>query len=235
MGKLFGLRSTGGRLRGVLLVSGLVLIVLGVALLLGAQAQASDGPFTVRPEASDLALFGKPLSNERPVFRSWAQTELKPGIGPVVPARLRIPALGIDTAVEETGTFKGNMDVPDNIWEAAWLKTGPRPGDRGNAVIAGHKDSTRGTAIFWDLGKLKAGDRVYVSDQYGWELTFEVTEVQSYAREAAPLDRIFGPGNENRLNLITCDGNFQSDQLTYDKRLVVFTRLVPDTSRLLKD
>jgi LPXTG-site transpeptidase (sortase) family protein len=182
---------------------------------------------TVQEGVSDLEMFGKTISSDLPTWTNYASLpELRPGTGSVVPVRLRIPALGVDTEVEGVGLRNGAMDVPGNIWNAGWLNTSPRPGEVGNAVLDGHKDSVRGRAIFMELGKLKPGDKVYVSDEYGYELTFEVFEVQSYFLQDAPLARLFGPSAEKQLSLISCDGNFMREQLTYNKRVVVYTRLI---------
>ena len=180
--------------------------------------------YTIQRDVPDTDIFGKSLSHEYP---SALSTNLQPGTGAIVPTRLRIPALGIDTDIESVGLYKGLMDVPTNIWNAAWLKTGARPGDAGNAVIDGHKDSISTAAIFWNLDHLKAGDKIYVSDRYGWELTFEVSEVDSYDTDQAPLDRVFGSNTtDHNLNLITCDGVFDIHQHAYTKRLVVYTHQV---------
>ncbi len=213
------------------LIGGLALVIMGLGLSLQPLVQASDEPgellnaSSVRPEVSDMAMFGKKLSVNR-MLPSLSMASLQPTTDPIMPTRLRIPALAIDTNVEQVGLHNGNMDVPNNIWNAGWLTISPKPGEVGNAVLDGHKDSVRGTAVFWSLGSLKAGDKIYVSDFKGDELTFEVTEVQSYTQATAPLDRIFGPSDEKHLNLITCDGTFIRDQHTYDKRLVVYTKLV---------
>jgi LPXTG-site transpeptidase (sortase) family protein len=210
-------------------LAGLLLIGLGLTLLLWqplSTVSGDGGSSSVRPEVSDLEMFGKELSTSR--LQHHAQTDpstLTPVSGPIVPVRLRIPALNIDTDVEELGLYNGAMDVPTNIWNAGWLKTGVRPGETGNAVIDGHKDSVHGTAIFWELGKLKPGDKIYVSDQGGNELTFEVRQVKSYTLKDIPLDQIFGPSGEKQLNLISCDGRFVRDQHTYDRRVVVYTQL----------
>ncbi|NWJ98555.1 MAG: carboxypeptidase regulatory-like domain-containing protein, partial [Chloroflexi bacterium] len=181
---------------------------------------------TVQEGVSDLEMFGKPLSSDQTTWANHASLPaLQPGAGPVMPVRLRIPALGVDTEIEGVGLRNGAMDVPSNIWNASWLNTSPRPGDVGNAVLAGHKNSVHGSAIFMELGKLQPGDKIYVSDMYGYELTFEVFDVQSYLLQDAPLGRIFGPSSEKQLNLISCDGNFIREQLTYNKRIVVYTRL----------
>jgi LPXTG-site transpeptidase (sortase) family protein len=231
MRRNFGFIFT-GKARNWQLAGGILLIMMGVILSLQPLAQAyndpglSDNTSSVRPEVSDLEMFGKKLSTDKPLFQSLAQAELKPSNDPVQPSRLRIPAIEVDTLIEEVGLRDGNMDVPNNIWNVGWLKNSPKPGEAGNAVLAGHRDSVAGTAVFWNLNLLKAGEKVYVSDGAGNELTFEVTEVQSYSLTDAPMLRIFGPADEKQLNLITCDGTFVRQDHTYDHRLVVFTKLV---------
>ena len=220
-----------GRGRNWQRLAGAGFIILGLSLALQSLAQAAyfpasdDTQASVRPGVPDMLMFGKKLTTTKLTPHQVA-AELKPGDGPVLPSRFRIPVLAIDTEVEAVGLHNSNMDVPGNIWNVGWFKNGPMPGETGNAVIAGHKDSVKGSAIFWDLGKLQVGDKIYVSDANGSELTFEVSEVQSYATNDAPLGRIFGPDQEKHLNLITCDGDFIANRYTYDKRLVVFTRLL---------
>jgi sortase (surface protein transpeptidase) len=140
--------------------------------------------------------------------------------------RLRIPALGLLTAIEPVGLHAGAMDVPTNVWHVGWFHLGPRPGDVGNAVIDGHLDSTTGPAIFLDLHNLHVGDRIYVTDRAGIERGFVVTELHSYSLSDAPLARIFGPTTGRHLNLITCSGTWQARAHLYDQRLVVYTRLL---------
>ena len=214
-------------LAGLLIMAG---AGLGWQSLVQADAPWGDGNQqsieSIKSGVSDYAMFGKTLESA-PVSLAHQITELKPGSGPVVPVQLRIPALSINTTVEPVSLLKsGAMDVPNNIWSAGWLQSNPRPGDIGNAVIDGHKDSTRGGAIFWNLGQLKVGDKIYVSDDGGYELTFAVTEVTQYDTDQAPLDRIFGPTDSRQLNLISCAGTFLHDQYTYDQRVVVYTQLV---------
>lgn len=210
--------------------------MLLVALILGLQplVHAADNPdqiptYTVQSDVSDQEIFGKSLTSSRPLKAFSSSVETHPATGPIVPAGLRIPALGIDTSVETVGLKNGNMEVPTNIWNVGWLKDSVLPGGVGNAVIAGHKDSVRGAAIFWNLGQLKPGDHIYVSDANGSELVFEVTEVGSYLNSEVPLMQLFGPSDQKRLNLITCDGTFSRQQHNYDRRLIVYTRLVDET------
>ncbi len=145
----------------------------------------------------------------------------------VIPNKIKIPSIQVDTFVERVGVTKeGNMDVPKNIWNTAWFGNGGyRPGDPGNAVIAGHLDAPGTVAVFWNLDKIKVGDKVILTDQSGKTMTFEVYDKQVYPINNAPLQTIFGPSNEAHLNLITCGGTFDRSAHIYNKRLVVYTRL----------
>lgn len=145
----------------------------------------------------------------------------------IIPYKIKIPSISIDTFVERVGVASdGSMDTPKNIWNTAWFGNGGyKPGERGNAVIAGHLDAPGTKAIFWDLDKIKPGAQIYLSDTGGRELTFEVTSLKDYLVAEAPLAQIFGPSTEPHLNLITCSGVFSRASHLYNKRLVVFTKL----------
>ncbi len=151
-----------------------------------------------------------------------------PKPGPGLPLRLRIPAIGVNAAVEYVGVASdGTMAIPADEWDVAWFKKGYRPGSLGNAVIDGHLDWTHGPAVFWNLAKLNVGDAVYVSDDKGTERKFLVTDVVTYPYNNAPLTAIFGPSNTADLNLITCNGVYSKTAHNYNKRLVVYTTLAP--------
>src|SRR3989338_630451 len=84
-----------------------------------------------------------------------------------LPVRLNIPAIHVvNAAIEYVGlTPQGAMDVPKGPSNAAWYKLGPRPGEEGSAVIAGHEGWKEGTpAIFDNLHTLRKGDRVTIEN-----------------------------------------------------------------------
>ena len=147
-----------------------------------------------------------------------------------LPVRLKVPAIGVDAAVEQVGkTPDGAMDVPSNFFATAWYQLGPRPGEAGNAVIDGHVDSTTGKAIFYDLRKLARGDQIVVVGDDGVERRFVVSDMGAYATADVPLDRVFGPATGAHLNLITCDSNTTFNRAThsYDGNLVVYADATP--------
>ena len=66
------------------------------------------------------------------------------------PARLRIPAVQVDTALQRLGRRPdGTVAVPDSPNVAGWYAQGPRPGQPGPAVLLGHVDSVRGPGVFF--------------------------------------------------------------------------------------
>jgi LPXTG-site transpeptidase (sortase) family protein len=216
-----------GRLRSrrAALVAGAVVAVLaatGVAV--GLWLRVPRGPANVHAEIADQDLFGKVIATARP--SPAASIAAHPVTSPIEPARLQIPSLALDARVERLGVTKqGSMDVPSNVWDVGWLETGIRPGGRGNAVIDGHRDSASGPAIFMRLDRVKVGDTVLVSDAGGRQLTFVVDGMDHYGVQRPPLDAVFGPSDERRLNLITCAGSYDRNQHDYTERLVVHAKL----------
>ncbi|HEX9098040.1 MAG TPA: sortase, partial [Candidatus Dormibacteraeota bacterium] len=149
---------------------------------------------------------------------------------PIIPSRLRIPSIGVDAAVGAVGLrADGSMDVPDNLWTSSWWAAGSRPGQAGNAVIAGHRGV--GTpALFSHLENVKPGDWIYISDGAGDELIYVVTRVASLDLSNSTRVAVFENGPSSQLVLITCFGAYIANARTYDHRLVVFGRpLLPIT------
>ena len=145
-----------------------------------------------------------------------------------LPVKLKIPKIKVDANIEYVGlAADGAMDVPKNYDNTAWYQLGPRPGEQGNAAIAGHVDSKTGKAVFWDQSKLKPGDEIFVDGEDGVERKFVVKEIASYKRADAPLDRIFGASTQKSLNLITCDPTSTFNRTTneYAANVVVYTEL----------
>jgi uncharacterized repeat protein (TIGR01451 family) len=206
---------------GLLVCATLTTLVIPVRTTLPAKPTAH-----VVTTNTDLDLFGKPISRVKPQLGALPSL-LRRAAGPITPARIRIPAIEVDAVVEAVGVTRGGlMDVPSNIWDAAWLQSGAKPGARGQAVIDGHLDSTTGPAIFADLHRLQPGDRIYVSDADGNELTFKVATVQLEPLDGFPTMRVFGPSSGHVLNLITCAGQFSAKRRTYDHRLLVVATLI---------
>ena len=113
------------------------------------------------------------------------------------------------------------------LCDVAWYKGGPLPGMPGSAVIDGHVDGKNvPKAVFYNLGKLKKGDTVQVVNAGGETLSFKVINTKTYAYDDPAADVFASDVGVSRLNLITCGGTWIKAKKLYDKRVVVFTKLV---------
>lgn len=142
------------------------------------------------------------------------------------PVRLKIPRINVDARIQYVGlTAKGIMGVPDNTIDVGWFDLGPRPGERGSAVIAGHFDGENGTTgVFTNLYKLQKGDTLYIQDGKGTMFAFVVQKSDTYNPGYA--NAVFNATDSAHLNLITCEGIWDKSKKSYTKRLVVFTDIV---------
>jgi LPXTG-site transpeptidase (sortase) family protein len=140
--------------------------------------------------------------------------------------RLIIPKIGLNAAIEDVGLTAGDaMAAPSGPDTVGWYKLGPRPGNRGSAVMDGHSGYADGRAAAFDeLPELGKGDRLYVEDAKGRVAAFVVRKTQLYARDANAAE-VFAPTASSRLNLITCTGSFDVAAGTHSQRLVVFAEL----------
>jgi LPXTG-site transpeptidase (sortase) family protein len=143
-----------------------------------------------------------------------------------LPVRLKIPKINVDATVEYVGlTPDGAMDVPKDPADAAWFKLGPRPGENGSAVIAGHyglwKNGER--SVFDDVHTLRKGDKLSVEDEQGVTTMFVVREHRRVDPSADASDVFGSQDGKAHLNLITCEGVWNETQKSYSRRLIVFT------------
>ncbi len=157
------------------------------------------------------------------------------GIPQGLPVRLKIPTIGVDSAIEDALiTPDGRMDVPAGSENVAWFALGPHPGQEGSAVIGGHFGINKGVPfVFYDLDKLKAGDIVYVVNDKGETLAFVVRTISLFDRNADATTVFTSNDGLAHLNLITCEGVWNQVNGTYPQRRVVFTDAVPENADIL--
>lgn len=177
-------------------------------LLVLAGCQSGSPPDATKPE--------KPKQTETTTSSSSTPSEEA-----FIPTRITIPTLDVKANIEVVGKDKqGRMDVPKQTDQVAWYKYGAKAGQTGNVVLAGHLDDQEGPAVFYDLAKMKKGQRIEVTGKTGQQVSYVVTNVMSYPVDEAPVGSIFGATVMNKLTLISCIGTF-SESKGYDQRLVV--------------
>lgn len=142
------------------------------------------------------------------------------------PTRLRIPAIGVDSALEDIGIdASGALAAPADYDRVGWFSAGVGPGQVGPAILAGHVDSPTGPAVFLRIGELVAGDEVLVELSSGATLTFEITGAQQSAKAAFPTSAVYSGVPRPELRLITCAGAFDRSIGHYTDNLIVYAAL----------
>jgi LPXTG-site transpeptidase (sortase) family protein len=208
--------SREARLRLFAAVAGVIVILVGAADLTTRAAHALLG------DQAGAVAFGPAISLVDPSLLGAS------GVGQVastelIPARLRIPSIGVDAPVEQVSAKSdGTMGTPTKFGDVAWYAPGQKPGAEGNAVFAGHVDNALTTAgVFEHLSSLKKGDYITVADEAGKTLVYRVVSSQSYAANEAPVAQIFAKSGPSQLVLITCAGDWVTSEHQFDQRLVV--------------
>jgi sortase A len=138
--------------------------------------------------------------------------------------RLRIPRIDLDSIVVEgvdqeelergpghypscrNGFSKPLCTEADEVW----------PGERGRVIVSGHR-TTHG-APFWDLDKLRQGDRGVTRTKWG-TFVYEVTDKEIVAPDARDIANPSAT-NSSEIVFTTCNPKFSAAQ-----RLIVFAEL----------
>ncbi|MFF9346154.1 class F sortase [Streptomyces sp. NPDC014734] len=145
-----------------------------------------------------------------------------------VPARLRIPSLGVnapftDLAIGTDGRL--NPPPPNDNNLVGWFKDGATPGERGTAIVAGHVDTTTGPAVFLQLQFLKPGATVDITRADGSVATFKVDSVETFSKAKFPDKRVYADAPDAQLRLITCGGPYNKTAKDYEDNVVAFAHL----------
>ncbi len=195
------------------MVFGLAVLALGAAglvMLTGRPGQAADRETRASVAAPSGSAAPAPDSSPAPAAPA--------------PVSLTIPAIGVHTRLIRLGiTAQGTLQVPTTTSVAGWYTGSPRPGEVGSSVIAGHIDSYLGPGIFYRLGDMRPGQRIYVRRANGSLAVFSVTAVRQYPKDRFPTSEVYGPAPDAELNLITCGGTFDYATHSYLSNTVVYS------------
>ena len=166
---------------------------------------------TVSPAPEATALVQVPTPIPEPTIPVPTPVVRVPAGSP--PTRLVIPSIGVDIPILSVGskTIRDGTKVRV-VWDdlpngGAFHETSAYPGNPGNTVINGHRD-TKG-AVFRHLDDVKPGDEIllYVGDEpysYVATETIVVPETFASAKQRAENLKYIGYLPEERLTLVTC-------------------------------
>lgn len=143
---------------------------------------------------------------------------------PAYPTRLLISSIGVNAPVQSLGmTSDGLIAVPKSYGVVGWYNKGSIPGQPGPAVLVGHYTGGNG-GVFDKLKDLNDGDLITVTNGKGQTFTYKVSAKNEYDKENVPMADLFKRGTDSRLEIITCSGQWQSQN--YNKRLVITAQIV---------
>lgn len=200
------------RVIGVLVLVLVAAVVMAIALVLGVGAAA--GPKAAPSPA--------PLQQQVPAAASERADEQA-----AEPVRVRIPAIGVDAPIQALIVDEnGVLPPPDTFESTGWWQAGPEPGETGPAVIAGHVDSYRGPAVFFELDELERGDEIFVDRADGTTVVFAAQRTERHPKDEFPTESVYGDTPDPQLRLITCGGIFDEEERTYLDNVIVFATLV---------
>ena len=153
---------------------------------------------------------------------------------------LVIPALGVRAPLIPTGAVgapeTASLTIPANIRTVGWWdgtvtdgdsivqENAPAPGQPGVAVIAGHIDSESAPGALYDLGALKAGATIEVSDSTGRLSTWTVDAPPQTVLKTQLPARLWATAGPPQLALVTCGGPFDTGTGHYADNVIVWAR-----------
>ena len=195
-----------------------VAAVIGTAVVVSAASAPRDPP---GPRLSATAAPGAAGRLQDPT------ASVAPTVAAgVVPVRVTIPAIGVDSGLEDLALDEQGALLAPRDWDSAgWYSSGVVPGDIGPAVIAGHVDSPTAPAVFARLSSLVDGDGITVGMSDGSSQTFTVTGKIESPKAAFPTSAVYGNVPTSQLRLITCGGVFNRASGHYVDNLIVYASL----------
>lgn len=186
-----------------------------VATATTAQPLAAAAPVVVPPrqESSDEN-DSVSDTNNRPALPKNAPVFHQADAKRILPSRLEIPAIKVNTPVVELGwtTNKTAAGAIFSEWDVAeyaagWHKNSAVPGEAGNVVMSGHNNILG--SVFRELDQLKRGDELSVYSG-GAEYTYVVDEVlilpEKHASDKQRKTNVkyIEETPDNRLTLVSC-------------------------------
>ncbi len=109
--------------------------------------------------------------------------------------RIVIPDIALDEPILEGNSI--NVINNGGTWQRPQSKT---PLENGNTVIVGHRFFGNNTATFYNLDKVKPGQKIAIYWE-GQEVLYEVTESKTVEPSAVEIE---APTHEKQLTLYTC-------------------------------
>ncbi|MBZ5629211.1 MAG: class D sortase [Acidobacteriia bacterium] len=156
--------------------------------------------------------YGEMCLEQRRLAQEWRRQQDARAVGPHSVAtltRLSVPKIDLDSVVVEGTNHKALLLGPGH------MRNTPAPGELGNSVITGHRDT-----FFRHIHELEKGDTVLI-ERDGKTFKYEVIGKKTVEPDDLSVLR---PVTASQLTLITCYPTYYIGSAP--KRLVVFSKLI---------
>jgi LPXTG-site transpeptidase (sortase) family protein len=197
----------------------IILFVTGLAINFSVLSKSHEA------EAQVASMSNTNSGNDKP-------DETHPGniksyqVGPTMPRFIRIPKLTVEARVKRIGIKANNeLQAPTNIFDTGWYDGSSKPGEgAGAALIDAHVSGPTKHGVFYDLKKLVAGDAIQIERGDGKLLNYKVVSSKSFPVDSVDMASTLVSVDPAKpgLNLMTCDGQYDSKTDQYKNRLVVY-------------
>jgi len=198
---------------------GILTILIGVGLALYQQHQNTQATKVTAATGTRAPAVTKPTAN---AFNDYA-------VPPDAPRYIYIPKINVKAIVRPLGITKtGQIDAPNNVYDAGWFTQSSKPGQLGATLVDGHISSWQTHGIFYNLKDLKPGNTVILERGDGVKISYQVIKSQTYSYNNVDMAAVLSPIQPDTpgLNLITCSGAVIKGTNEFNERLVVFTKQI---------
>lgn len=169
-------------------------------------------------EVWNIELFEHHAVNEIKRVEASELSSLKP------PKRIVIPDLNVNALIEPVGLDSaGRVGTIENPAVIAWYKYGAIPGDRGNAILAGHRDGRGKLGSFGNIERLEPDSSIEIEFEDGSRKMFVVQTNDTYLLNKVP-EEVMQLNGGQRVTLITCGGKYVKEKGGYQSRVVVILK-----------
>jgi LPXTG-site transpeptidase (sortase) family protein len=217
----------------IVLIASLLVLAVGFGALIVSQRQEqeqADIPTVGSRDLASLAAAASPsptMSSASPSASGSAPPSPSQAPSPPVlsaPVRVRIPQIGVKAEVLPVGLDKAKaVAIPEDIMKVGWYELGVPPGaSQGSAVLVAHRDGrVQGHGVFYNLGQLGLGDKVFITTSAGEKLAYKVVSREQISKKRLPLKELFAIDGPPRLTLISCGGYYDRNNGGYQDNVVV--------------
>ncbi len=139
------------------------------------------------------------------------------------PVSMDFEAIGVtDAPIDPVGVIpNGEMEIPGGD-RVGWYSYGASPGEVGSAVLAAHIAFDGEQGVFRYLADSENGDRFTVRFDDGTASTYQIVERAQYDKDELPFERVFARSGDPVITLISCGGQFQPSQASYQDNIVAY-------------